>query len=251
VAPASDALVAEAAEPQAPPAAEPEPAKPAGPAYQVSPPPPAHLSFDVKRVDSKGTWDGEAEMDWQRSGSNYRIAVEASVSLVITKLSLASMASSGVVDEYGLAPRRSSEKRRGRSETATHFDAARNQVSFSASEATWPLTPGIQDKTSVQLQLAAIARADSAQLAKGVEIMVAEEKGSMPYRFQLAGQEEIDTPLGRLATWHLVRPPLPGSYNARVDVWLSPRHEWLPVQMRNTESSGAVTSQTIRKIVFK
>jgi hypothetical protein len=52
-----------------------------------------------------------------------------------------------------------------------------------------------------------------------------------------------------MAVWHLTRAPLPGSYNSRLDVWLAPAHNWYPVQLRSTESSGAVTTQTVRKIV--
>ncbi|MFP5390315.1 MAG: DUF3108 domain-containing protein [Gammaproteobacteria bacterium] len=254
------APLAAAAEAEVAPAPAAQPAEPApqadtappevqAPTYKVSLPPSAQLSFDVRRTDSKGEWKGSAEMLWKRSGAGYRIKVDASVTLMIASLHLATMTSEGSIDEYGLAPRISTEQRRGRAPTATHFDAAAKRVSFSASEQSWPITPGMQDKTSVQMQLAGIARADSGQLDAGVELMVAEGKGSMPYRFQLVGREPLDTAMGLIETVHLARPPLPGSYNARVDVWLAPGHHWLPVQVRNTESNGAVTTQTIRKIV--
>ena len=63
-------------------------------------------------------------------------------------------------------------------------------------------------------------------------------------------QEELETKLGKLMTWHLSRPPKPGSYNSRLEVWLAPEHDWYPVQIRNTEASGAVTTQTVTKIVL-
>lgn len=40
----------------------------------------------------------------------------------------------------------------------------------------------------------------------------------------------------------------PGSYRSRLDVWLAPAKGWYPVQIRNTEANGAVTTQTVNNI---
>jgi hypothetical protein len=48
----------------------------------------------------------------------------------------------------------------------------------------------------------------------------------------------------------LSRPPKPGSYNSRLDIWLSPERGWYPVRIRNLEASGAVTTQTVNNIVM-
>ena len=246
-APATAQAPAEAV-PEAPPAAaEPAPAPPPG--YRVSLPPSAHLSFELTRKDAKGTdWNGVADMRWRQRGDSYRLVVDGFVNMLVTRVAVLRISSEGAIGPHGIAPRRATEKRLGRAQTATHFDAAAERISFSASEQTFPLTAGAQDKLSVQWQLAGIARADSAQLAQGVEIMVGSERDVAPYRFVVEGQEEIETPMGRIPTWHLSRPPRPGSYNARLDIWLAPQHEWYPVKVRSTESSGAVTTQTIREI---
>jgi hypothetical protein len=34
-------------------------------------------------------------------------------------------------------------------------------------------------------------------------------------------------------------------------VWLAPGYGWVPVQIRNLEASGAVTTQTVNNIVMK
>ena len=237
----------------APVAAAPDskPAEPTAPAYRVSLPPSARLALDLARTDPDGTkWRGEAEMTWKHSASAYQLTVEGGVSVVFTRVNLIVLTSAGAIDEHGIAPRESTEKRRGRAQTATHFDAAAQRITFSASERSAALLPGTQDKATFPFQLAAIARADSAQLAAGVEMLVGEERDASPFHFTVLGQEEIDTPMGRLLTWHLSRPPRPGFYNARLDIWLAPQHHWFPVQFRNTETSGAVTTQTIRKIVL-
>ena len=240
-APPAEAVVAETA----------PPAAPTVQVFKVSLPPSARLTMDLTRAGGSGAeLSGSGEMVWQRRADGYRVTMEASVSLVVTRLNVYALSSEGAIDEHGIAPRESTEKRGRRAPTATHFDRAQQRLTFSTSDKAEPLAPGAQDKASLPLQLAGIARADSAQLQKDMEIAVADERGVSQYRFVLVGQEDIDTPLGRIATWHLSRPPRPGAYNARLDVWLAPRHEWFPVQIRSTESTGAVTTQTVRKIVL-
>ncbi|KAK0348810.1 hypothetical protein LTR94_035663, partial [Friedmanniomyces endolithicus] len=68
------------------------------------------------------------------------------------------------------------EKRRGRSLTATHFDWGENKLTFSASQAVYPLAPGAQDKASIPLQLSAIARGDAKQLNGDIDILVGEDR---------------------------------------------------------------------------
>ena len=111
-------------------------------------------------------------------------------------------------------------------------------------------TAGAQDKASIPLQLAAIARGDPKQLTGAIDIFVGEDRDAAIYRFTVVGQEQIDTKLGILQTWHLTRPPQPGSYKSQLDIWLAPAHGWYPVRIRNTERNGAVTTQTVNNIVL-
>lgn len=237
---------AQPVETQAPPASA-----ASAPGYRVSLPPPAELQLDVERVDARGAhWSGRAVMDWSHSGDAYRMTMVATIRMIVT-INLVELASEGAIGEHGIVPRILNEKRRSKAQTATHFDAQQGRISFSASSASFPMAPGTQDKATFLMQLAGIARADPGQLAADIEMMVGEDKDASLFKFVVQGQEEIDTPLGRLATWRITRPPRPGSYSSRLDLWLAPGHEWYPVQMRSTEANGAVTTQTIRKIVVK
>jgi hypothetical protein len=103
----------------------------------------------------------------------------------------------------------------------------------------------------VPLQLTAIARGDPQQLSGNIDILVGEDRDASVFSFVVLGQEELDTRMGKIATWHLARPPKPGSYNSRLDLWLAPNYGWVPVQIRNLEASGAVTTQTVNNIVMK
>ncbi|MGZ5201745.1 MAG: DUF3108 domain-containing protein [Telluria sp.] len=236
--------------------AEPAPAPvappaPAAPSYRVDLPPSSDLAMDVDRVDADGThWTGEADFSWNVGPDSYRIKFDVGIRLLFAHVNLLELASEGATGASGLAPVLMTEKRRGRALTATHFNRNDGTITFSASPGKYPLAAGAQDKASVPLQLAAIARADPGQLKGGVDMLVGEDRDASVFHFVVLGQEDIDTKLGRLHAWHLSRPPKPGSYNSRLDIWLAPERGWYPVRIRNTEASGAVTTQTVTKILM-
>jgi hypothetical protein len=237
---------------QAEAAQKPQPAAPEARRYKVDMPPSADITLDVARTDANGTkWSGDALLSWRVTPSGYRVKVEAGIRVVFAHVNLLTLTSEGTVGDEGFVPTLMTEKRRGRAMTATHFNRQEGTLTFSASSLKYPLVPGAQDKASVPLQLTAIARGDSKQLSRNIDILVGEDRDASVFTFTVAGQEQIDTPLGRIATWHLVRPPKPGSYNSRLELWLAPGHGWYPVQIRNVEASGAVTTQTASKIVIQ
>lgn len=230
-------------------AAPAEPATPAAPRYKTSVPASAEFDMQVDRRDADGTkWTGVASMSWKNSGDSYRLKFEAGISMLVTRINLLVMSSEGRLDTAGVVPLTSTEKRRGRAQTATHFDPDRKAITFSATTASVPWQEGAQDKASVPFQLAAIGRGDVNQLAGNIDILVGEEKGAAVFRFKLVGEEELETKMGRLVTWHLSRPPKPGTYSSQLDIWLAPSLQWYPVQIRNTEANGAVTTQTVSQI---
>jgi hypothetical protein len=249
--PVADVQSAPAAAPAQP---APAPAQPAPEArrYKIDLPPAADITLDVARTDANGTqWSGDALLSWSLSPTSYKIRVEAGITIVFAKVNLLTLTSEGTVGEEGFMPALMTEKRRGRSMTATHFNRKDGRLSFSASQANYPLVWGAQDKASVPLQLAAIARGDPQQLSGNIDILVGEDRDASVFSFVVLGQEQIETRMGRIATWHFTRPPKPGSYNSRLDLWLAPEYGWVPVQIRNLESSGAVTTQTVNNIVIK
>lgn len=227
-------------------AAEPMP----GRRFRVNPPPSATFELEVNRTDADGTkWSGSADMRWQTDGSTYKVGLDVGISVLVARVGLLELASEGTIDDGGIAPVKMTEKRRSRAMTATHFDHEGKRITFSASTAAVPMAAGAQDKATVPFQLAAIGRGDVNQFGSDIDIQVGEDREATVYRFVLVGEEELETKMGRLVTWRLARPPRPGSYNARLDIWLAPGLDWYPVQIRNTERSGAVTTQTVTKIL--
>jgi hypothetical protein len=240
--------------PAAPAEPAPAPAAPppaAAPTYRVDLPPSSDLAMDVDRVDADGThWTGEADFSWTVGPDSYRIKFDVGIRLLFAHVNLLELSSEGATGDTGFLPALMTEKRRGRALTATHFNRGDGSISFSASQNKYPLAPGAQDKASVPLQLAAIARADPGQLKGGIDMLVGEDRDASVFHFVVLGQEDIDTKLGRLHALHLSRPPKPGSYNSRLDIWLAPDRGWYPVRIRNTEASGALTTQTVTKILM-
>ena len=216
-------------------------------------PPSASYLLDVTRTESKlaNPYYGSGKIRWQHDNKNYTMHAEIGVDMLFATIRLYTMQSAGTIAEAGIQPRTVTETRRGKSTTTTQFNYADKSISFSASPAIIPLTDGAQDKMTVLMQLASVGNADPAQFQPGKEItiQVAEEKEAHLQQFVVLEQTSIESKLGHLVTWHIVRPPCPCVYSSRIDVWLAPELNWLPVQIRNTESNGAVTTQTIRQII--
>jgi len=197
---------------------------------------------------------GIATIDWQTGPENtYKMQISAGVSMLFTALNLYQIHSKGHISASGISPELCTEKRLRRAETATHFNHSEQTISFSTTSNTIPMLSGAQDKASMLIQLAGIGRYDAKQLAVGQEIalQVADEREAHVFQFQVTDETEIETKLGKIKAIHLQRSVRPGAYNSRLEIWLAPSLGWYPVQIRNTEGNGAVTTQTLKKIETK
>ena len=254
------AAPATSVEPTAPTAIEPDlqtaenlPVEKPATTLLILPPPSARYELGVVRTEPNvaNPYYGSGEIVWEHDDKNYKMSLEVGVDLLFAKIHLYSMQSVGTIGNSGILPITMTESRRGRSATATHFNYDSNTITFSASTNSVPMLEGAQDRATVLMQLASIGNADPTQFQSGKEItlQVAEDKEANPFLFIIQNEEVVETKLGRLATWHIVRPPRPGTYSSQLDIWVAPELNWLPVQIRNTEANGAITTQTIRKII--
>jgi hypothetical protein len=216
----------------------------------------ADLTLAINRTSVNGSnQQGVGKLAWHVDDEKYALTIEVGLSMVVTTLNLYKIKSEGALSSYGLSPRITSESRLARAETATHFDYEQNTISFSASSKVVPMEIGAQDKASVLMQLASIGNSDASQFSIGRELLVqvAEEKEATIFNFFVIGEEEIDSVLdaetNKINTIHISRPPKPGTYNSRLDIWLAPSLGWYPVQIHNTESNGTVTTQKVTRII--
>ena len=224
-------------------------------ALKTLPPPSAHYLLDVVRTETNvaNPYYGESEIDWKNDQSSYTLRVNVSASILFVSVRLITLESEGAIGQFGVQPTIVTETRFRRSAVASHFNYDEKYVSFSASTAKIAMENGAQDQASVWLQLTSIANADASQFIAGREItiQVVESKEANLHQFTIVGKETINTKMGAIETWHVVRPPRLGVYSSRLDIWLAPQYNWLPVQVRNTEANGAITTQTVRKFIQK
>jgi hypothetical protein len=211
----------------------------ARPDYPVDPPPSVELHYDVYAMREGNAWYGSGLFRWESDGANYRLSGEASVRILF-KVTVLNFTSEGVINSFGIAPVLYSEKPWRKSMTNTHFQHAQQKISFSASTASYPYQGGEQDRASILWQLAGIGRGAPERFFPGAEIgvVVAGTRDASPWHIRVLGQEEIDTALGKLQTWHLVRARRSASYDQRIDVWLAPEQHWYPVKLRHTYANG-------------
>lgn len=209
--------------------------------------PAAELQYSIKARQSGIPLSGSATVRWQHDEHSYRILTETRASLFGKILDANS---EGSLDEYGLAPDKFTEKRFGKPATVSHFDRSARQISFTASEARYPIKGGEQDRTSAVWQLIAQARANSLRFKAGSEwnMFVAGRRDAEPWNFKVLGSESLNTPLGELQAWHISKAPPPDSKGQQLDIWLAPALEWYPVRLKFTDADGEYVDQILDSV---
>ncbi|HYC41372.1 MAG TPA: DUF3108 domain-containing protein [Noviherbaspirillum sp.] len=237
--PEAEATPPEPVEAWAPAAEDPPQAGETTGTYKFALPPSAELKYEVQALREGQQWFGSGVFHWAADADSYVITGEASIT-VLFKITVLNFRSEGAINASGIAPTLYSEKPWRKAMTNTHFQHEKKTISFSASQAVYPYNGGEQDRASIMWQLAGFGRGDPAQYVPGTafDVMVAGARNAETWRIDVIGQEDIDTPLGKIQAWHVVRAPKPGSYDQKIDIWLAPQHEWYPAKVRFTYANG-------------
>lgn len=235
----AEAAQAPAAEPAVP-AVEPgagfAPPAAAAPVYPTDVP----AAFAFAYTLTRGSTVAHAELRWQIEGDRYGATLTARDG----DRALLAWRSSGGFDAAGIAPERFVDRRRGRGALAANFRRDEGTVSFSGPRIEQPLAPGMQDRLSWMLQLAAIAAADPARAAaEGVAMIVVGVRGDADvWRFEPVGSETLDLPGASLPALRLLRLPA-RAYDTRAEVWLAPSQHYLPLRVRLSNGTAAMELQ--------
>jgi len=234
-----------ASTPRADPAPQPEAAASTGdetiPHYRTRMPGSATLRYQV----SRGSLHGNGELQWRPQGDRYELKLESK----LAGLTLLTQISSGGFDADGLAPERFTDTRIRRSTVAANFqreagkDGAGSKdgggkITFSGSPQELPLVPGVQDRVSWMVQLAAIVAAQPNLRVPGAKVVmqvVGANADASIWAFKCVGNETVDSELGPIAALKFVREPR-GPYDTTAQAWLDPKHHFLPA--RATLRSG-------------
>ncbi len=160
---------------------------------------------------------GEALLVWQHDGAVYRLTLDGSTG---AGQPLVAQASSGALDQHGLAPERFLDRRGSGRQHAANFRHDIGRIGYSGPAHQHPAWPGAQDRLSWLAQLAAILGAADA-LPPELRLFVADAQGHAGL-WQLQRQPDASgpTPWGDLPLQHWQRTP-PRPEGLRVDIWLA------------------------------
>jgi hypothetical protein len=177
-----------------------------------------------------------AYLDWHSEDAGYTLEVDG----LPGRLS-----SRGAGGDAGIVPLQATETQGDRA-LRTSFDPETGEVSFDAGGASAPAPIGIQDRASVLVQLAAIGRGSPDQMQDEIRIAVADAGAVSVSQYQVLEQEDVATGIGTLPAWRLVQAAAPGQ--PRLELWLAPSQDWLPVQLRLTAADGSVSTQVLSSV---
>ena len=188
---------------------------------------------------------------YEKNGARYQIVSDSNPAglLALFVRTKVKVQSEGTVTAAGLQPERLDY---GRLDDASKnvsaaFDwrARELHMTFDGRNETLPLDGGTQDRISVMYQFMFLPR-DKLKL---LEFPMTNGKKIEHYRYELAGHEPLDTPLGKLDTLHLVKHRDPGENGT--EVWLAADRHLFPVKLLILENDGSKFEQIITRLEFK
>jgi hypothetical protein len=198
----------------------------------------AHLHYKVTAQVKGMELTGEGELLWRNDGHEYEAKLEVRAPFIRTR----TQTSTGQVTAQGLEPLRFGDK--NRSEQAAHFQRDKGVVSFSGNHPDAPLLAGAQDRLSVMLQLGAMIGGAPHKFPPHTEIAVqtADTQEAQGWTFTVEGTEQLRLPGGNVAALKLIRNPRK-EYDQKVELWLAPGMDYVPVRLRLTQPNGDSVDQ--------
>lgn len=223
---------------------------PAPPSSTPSPQPAPVLASQPARVPTsvdlrykliKGNDSAKASLIWKTSqGADGANHYEAALEATYFGFSAFKQISLGTVQlTTGLQPTKYSDKRRGKSEQAAHFERDKKAIVFSNNRPEAALVAGSQDRVSMFVQLASRLAAEPSHYAAGqtIAMPVANVDELENWIFEVQAKEILALPIGELEAIKLTRRPR-RAFDQMVELWLAPSQQYLPVRIRLTDSSG-------------
>ena len=218
--------------------------------HQFKLPPPATLVYAAKVTQSGFQLKGEMVLRWTVSGGRYALGSETRSSLLGKVLE---SRSEGVIDGFGLAPLEFTEKKMRKAPYGASFDRKNRSIRLTESPQTYPIKGGEQDRSSILLQLVAVARGAPQNLTKGSEwkFFVVGRKSAETWTFRVIGRETVKTAQRDVSAVHLMRLQPDGLREQQLDVWLAPALDWFPARVIFHDADGTRSEQVLQRIEKK
>lgn len=194
----------------------------------------------------RGEVQGQGQVQWIRAGRRYQVHLDLTIGPSFAPLIARRMSSDGVLTPQGISPQRYDE------DTRVVFRSRRRVSVFFRPQpeggtevqlgdgSLRQAARGVQDTSSQFVQLTWLFLTGREPLEPGriIEMPLALPRKLYAWRYQVLGQEELQTPIGPLQTWHLQPLLQPGDKlgsDLKAEVWLAPTLQYLPVRLRITQ----------------
>ena len=206
------------------------------------------IAYDVYR---NGFHVAEMSEVFEASSNRFRIVSESRAIglLALFERRPLRFESTGRLSAEGLQPLQFEGKREENDSKgvrgAFDWENHRLTIQYGTQSQTLPLPAGAQDRLSIMYQFMFLAPLKDGQL--GLDITNGRKLGHYVYALQPG--VDLETPLGRLPTLHLVK--LHRADESGTEIWLSPRHRYLPVKMAILEEDGTRYEQVATRIEIR
>lgn len=192
---------------------------------------------------TQGLVVGQALHQWEMGEGRYRLTTltETTGLAAVFKSIRVEQESQGRLTAEGLQPEHLLTRRNG-SDTGENadFDWAAGQVRWGREGATRDLQAGAQDLASFPYQLGYVPG-----LRSGLAMGVATGRKYEVYRFEVVGEETLETPAGTYQTLHI---RVPG--DSVTELWLAQEQLLVPVKIRHTDRKGDVFEQVAVELIL-
>lgn len=204
----------------------------------------------------RGEVSGEGRVQWLREGRRYQVHLEMRIGPEFAPLVERRMSSDGLLSARGIAPQRYDEltrtlMRAPRQATLRFSAQPDGSTEVQLADGSKHLAAqGVQDASSQFVQLTWLFLTGREALAPGriVELPLALPRKLYAWRYQVIGEERLETPMGLLDTWHL-QPLLQSDEKLRdlkAEVWLAPTLQYLPVRLRVAQDEQTFVELSLR-----
>jgi hypothetical protein len=188
---------------------------------------------------------------FEADGPGYRIVSETKPIGLATLLQRQPLrfVSQGQVTREGLKPVHF-EARRTATEApqiTADFDWPQGQLTLrhNGRVESHPVSSGTQDRLSIMYQFMYLPL----ERTRSVDFAMTNGRKLDHYRYRVTPDVEIETPMGRLKTLHLVKERDPG--DTVTEVWVSPQHHNLAVKMLIVERDAMRFEQILQHVEFR
>ncbi|MCV2368278.1 DUF3108 domain-containing protein [Roseateles oligotrophus] len=183
----------------------------------------------------RGEVHGNAQVEWIRQGQHYQMHLDVAIGPSFAPLISRRMSSDGRLTPAGVNPLRYDEDTR-----VMFAQRRRSTLLFHGDSVTMPngnrepVPAGVQDASSQFVQLTWLFLTGREPLKAGhvIDIPLVLPKRQYLWRYEVLGEEELQTPMGPLATWHLKPSKAAGGGDLTAEVWIAPSLQYLPVRLR-------------------